>query len=253
MNEIKDLDLIKKYSVKNEAQNNKINHFVSHKAKIILIISFIFLIIIIALILLYFLVIKKINNKNNIFLNNNIDNNSKKDNDNTIDNNYEENYNNYSFNHTINKTKDKNNEDNNSNYTEIYTTINEYTNNSITTGTIVDNIKIKNCINSDEDIEYIIIPTAYTFLKNIKYKMRGYYIEMENDCQVFVIAGGKQILLEIKEIIIEKGKAVVYVTEKFDYHRYILPRYGYTKIKFNRNPESIIIKNYSGKLFNRLE
>jgi hypothetical protein len=164
--------------------------------------------------------------------------------------NFEGNYSNNFFNHTINK-------DNNSNYIETNTKLNEINKNTgsiIKTENILDNININKTYykKAKEQLAYTIIPTCYTFKKNTKYKMRGYYIEKEDNYQVYIIAGGKDILLEIKKVIIEKGNVTVHITEKFDFHKYILPKYGYTKIKFNKNPEKITIMNNSGKILNHL-
>jgi hypothetical protein len=102
---------------------------------------------------------------------------------------------------------------------------------------------------SIESLKYEITPTSYVY-KDCKYKkVRGYYIETENDFPVYIISGGDSRNIVINEVKIVGNNVVIYIKEKYVLSKRVAPRYGFTKIKFNRKPDKITILNYEGQYY----
>ena len=102
---------------------------------------------------------------------------------------------------------------------------------------------------SIESIKYEITPTIYVN-GDFKYKKkRGYYVETENGFPVYIISGGDFYNIKINEVKIEGNNVVIYIKDKYVFSLRVAPRYGFTKIKFDRKPDKITILNYEGKYY----
>ena len=251
MKAIKIKNLLKSYDFKRTNNKNICHGEIRTRFLILLNILIISIIIIPTSILgIYFLFIKRKNDgKNSIYNNKNTQNifniynkNTPKQSRNLSNNNTIISYFNKKYNNINSIVNIRNNIwIDNSNDNGIKNNIFNRENNKIN-----DNYKV--FIFSIENIKYEITNTSYCYI-NCKYTKRGYYIEKENNCPVYIITGADSYQIDINEVKTEGNNVVIYIKDKYIPSKRILPCYGFTKIKFNRQPEKITILNYSGKYY----